>query len=212
MTSTREDILHAAVRLFSEKGFDNTTVRDICSEAGVNVAAVNYHFKGKAGLGEAVLSYLFERTDEIRGFLDKAVSVKNSSEWETSIRNFIYNFISDRDSAGEKNFYRSRLIFLELNYPSELFDMMYAQYLKPMQQTLKQLIRMGLPEDATEETVSMWLTTLMSQCVIFRKKSTPSMEVAEIDFTDPANVEMVTEHIASTIFSGLEFRGTDRTD
>jgi AcrR family transcriptional regulator len=47
---TRERILEAAQELFAEKGYDATSVRDITSRAGCNVAAVNYHFGGKEKL------------------------------------------------------------------------------------------------------------------------------------------------------------------
>ena len=47
---TRDRILDAAQKLFSEKGLDATSVRDITAEAGCNVAAVNYHFGGKENL------------------------------------------------------------------------------------------------------------------------------------------------------------------
>jgi len=47
---TRERILAAAQKLFAEKGFDATSVRDITTEAGCNVASVNYHFGGKDNL------------------------------------------------------------------------------------------------------------------------------------------------------------------
>lgn len=48
--STKERILHTAVRMFSEHGFDNVSLRDITTGAGVNIAAVNYHFGSKVGL------------------------------------------------------------------------------------------------------------------------------------------------------------------
>lgn len=47
---TRDRILSAAERLFAERGFEATSVRDITAEAGCNVAAVNYHFGGKENL------------------------------------------------------------------------------------------------------------------------------------------------------------------
>ncbi len=47
---TRDRILEAAERLFAEKGFESTSVRDITNEADCNVAAVNYHFGGKENL------------------------------------------------------------------------------------------------------------------------------------------------------------------
>ena len=47
---SRLRLLDAGERLFAEHGFDGTSVRQITSEAGCNVAAVNYHFGGKAKL------------------------------------------------------------------------------------------------------------------------------------------------------------------
>jgi AcrR family transcriptional regulator len=52
----KERILTAARKLFAEQGYEGTTVRDICEEAGVNVSLVSYHFGGK----EKVLYALFE--------------------------------------------------------------------------------------------------------------------------------------------------------
>mgnify|MGYP000184469773 CR=1 FL=1 len=44
---TRSRILDAAEVLFMEHGFDGTSMRMITSQAGVNLAAVNYHFGTK---------------------------------------------------------------------------------------------------------------------------------------------------------------------
>lgn len=43
-------LFDAAEKLFSEKGFDGTSVRDLTTEAKCNVAAVNYYFGGKEKL------------------------------------------------------------------------------------------------------------------------------------------------------------------
>jgi AcrR family transcriptional regulator len=48
--TVQERLLDAAEMLFCEKGFEGTSIRDITSEAGCNVAAVNYHFGGKEKL------------------------------------------------------------------------------------------------------------------------------------------------------------------
>ena len=55
--STREKILDSAEQLFAEKGFSGTSLRAITSRAGVNLAAINYHFRSKDALMQAV----FER-------------------------------------------------------------------------------------------------------------------------------------------------------
>lgn len=43
----------AAVALFSQKGFAQTSMRDIADSAGVNLALINYHFGSKLHLFEA---------------------------------------------------------------------------------------------------------------------------------------------------------------
>ncbi len=44
---TKAAILDAAERLYAERGFSDVTLRDIVAAAGVNLAAVNYHFGSK---------------------------------------------------------------------------------------------------------------------------------------------------------------------
>ncbi len=54
---TKDLILDAAEHLFAVHGFDRTSLRQITTEAKVNLAAVNYHFQSK----EALLHAVFER-------------------------------------------------------------------------------------------------------------------------------------------------------
>jgi len=53
--STHDRILDAAERLFGMQGFACSSLRQITDEAGVNLAAVNYHFRSKEELYKAVL-------------------------------------------------------------------------------------------------------------------------------------------------------------
>jgi AcrR family transcriptional regulator len=52
---TRKQILDASLRLFSEKGFARTSVRDIAQAAGITDAAIYYHFASKRELFEALI-------------------------------------------------------------------------------------------------------------------------------------------------------------
>jgi AcrR family transcriptional regulator len=47
---TRDKLLDVAGRIFAERGYRATTIREICVAARANVAAVNYHFGDKLGL------------------------------------------------------------------------------------------------------------------------------------------------------------------
>src|SRR3981081_2580660 len=48
--NTRDKILNAAGEVFAERGFEGATVRAITERAGVNIAAINYHFRDKSEL------------------------------------------------------------------------------------------------------------------------------------------------------------------
>lgn len=63
---TKERILDAAEKLFGHNGFEATSLRDITTEAGVNLAAVNYHFQAKESLFEAVIARRMEPVNRKR--------------------------------------------------------------------------------------------------------------------------------------------------
>ncbi len=64
---TREKILDAAEALFAEHGFEGASMRMITARAGVNLAAVNYHFGSKENLlREIFRRRLAEITEERR--------------------------------------------------------------------------------------------------------------------------------------------------
>lgn len=52
-------ILLAAKKLFAQQGYDGTSVRQICDEAGANVSLVSYHFGGKEKVFEAIFEHFF---------------------------------------------------------------------------------------------------------------------------------------------------------
>lgn len=56
-------ILQVAERLFAEKGFDGTSIRNIAKEADINIAMVSYYFGSKEKMLE---SLIFSRTSDLK--------------------------------------------------------------------------------------------------------------------------------------------------
>jgi AcrR family transcriptional regulator len=57
-------LLEAASRLFADRGYDGTTVRDVVARASTNLNAVNYHFGSKEQLYAAVMKYQAELAEQ----------------------------------------------------------------------------------------------------------------------------------------------------
>ncbi len=49
-STTKDLLLKKATPLFAKKGYDGTTIKDICEATGMNVSLVSYYFGGKEGL------------------------------------------------------------------------------------------------------------------------------------------------------------------
>ncbi len=65
-TSTKERILAAAEALFAQRGFDGASLRQLTASAGVNLAAVNYHFGSKERLVEQVFKRRLDALNQHR--------------------------------------------------------------------------------------------------------------------------------------------------
>ncbi|MCI0421987.1 MAG: TetR family transcriptional regulator, partial [Acidobacteria bacterium] len=64
--ATQPRILDAAEKLFARHGFESTSLRAIIASAGVNLAAIHYHFRGKEGLIRAVIERRFAPINDER--------------------------------------------------------------------------------------------------------------------------------------------------
>src|SRR5688572_23932366 len=57
---TRRRILETALALFRERGFEETTIRDIAGSAGLSLGAAYYYFKSKEAIVGAYYDYVQE--------------------------------------------------------------------------------------------------------------------------------------------------------
>lgn len=90
----REQILHAAVICSSRKGFQKTTMRDICREANLSTGAVYNYFKSKEEILEALTRKGREMKHSIFDDLKKAKSAR-----EALREMFRYVFLAYKDKS-----------------------------------------------------------------------------------------------------------------
>ncbi len=86
--NTEQKIFDAATELFLEKGVDRTSVREIAAKAGINLALMNYYFRSKENLFNAIFTSLVKKnSEELIRILDSDLSL------EEKIRQYVEVYI-----------------------------------------------------------------------------------------------------------------------
>jgi AcrR family transcriptional regulator len=78
MNETKEKILDTAERLIGEQGYAATSLRQVIATAGVNLAAVHYHFGSKEELLDAVVARKVTPVNEARVALLERVEAESA--------------------------------------------------------------------------------------------------------------------------------------
>src|SRR5690349_3690757 len=73
MNDTKLKIIEAAERLIARQGYNATSLRQVIGEAGVNLAAIHYHFGSKEELLGAIVARKAEPVNARRMILLDAV-------------------------------------------------------------------------------------------------------------------------------------------
>lgn len=150
LRDTKERILNAGERLFALRGYGNTSLRALTAEAGVNLAAVNYHFGSK----EALLRAIFERRlDPInRARIERMEKVARQAGEEGRpprpgdvLEAFISPVFRNRESGnGMKNFIT--LVGRTLAEPDPSGRDLFTGYMRPAFSRCHELLCEALPE------------------------------------------------------------------
>ncbi len=78
-TAKQLQLLESAELLFSQKGFDGTSVRDIAEAAGINTAMISYYFGSKEKLMEAIFEI---RSLHVRMRVESLIQNDSLTPWE----------------------------------------------------------------------------------------------------------------------------------
>lgn len=152
--STTQRILDAAEHLFAEHGYHPTSLRAITAVAGVNLAAVNYHFGSKEELVKAVMERRLVPLNNLRMRLlaeveEKAQQQKCRPDVSEVIAAFIRPTIAFRNSSqGARNFIV--LVSRSLAEPDATVRSVFLEQMEPLFFKLFGLLSQSLPYLARE--------------------------------------------------------------
>ena len=155
---TKHRILDAAERLFADKGYHNTSLRNITSAAKANLASVNYHFGSKEALISEVMDRRLApinkiRTEKLKAIQQTARDAGSPPLAEEAFCAFIEPMFTFRESAPNARHFIA-LVGRSLAEPDGTVRNIFKKQIMPVFQLLFEVISEALPH--IPEKVLYW--------------------------------------------------------
>lgn len=191
---TRDRVLAAAREVFAEFGFKGATVREICRHAGVNVAAVNYHFSSKEALFMAALT--FEPINTLMCADGSALCA------QARLTRFMQELITRL--MNETGTPQSRLMVRELVEPTLALDSIVKDVIAPLHEYVGKLVREIVGDKVGADEVRRCVFSIFGQCAFYRNAAEVIRRMHPDLKYDQKEIEATAKHIVEFSLAGLE--------
>jgi len=200
---TRTRILDAAEELFMQHGFEGTSMRLLTAKAGVNLAAVNYHFGSKDALVEALFRRRLDPMNAARiAELEKLEASERSPSSEAIIRAFIspgLRLLEDSRGGG-RNFVR--LLGRTYSEPNKDVRQLIGQMYAPAMQRYKTALERALPQMPRDELI--WRMHFMFGTLAYTLAATDTVQlIAGCKPEDRYDARLLEERLTAFLAAGL---------
>ncbi len=170
---TREKLIEAGVEIFGRYNFEATTTRMLADRAGVNLAAIPYHFRSKEGLYHAVVRHIVEQASaayrpavaEINVALNK--SGCSGSDCFAMLSKILNTMISIILGTPEAKSWAG-IILREQMEPTAAFDIIYQELMLPLIQCCLALVARILSREPDDLETMLKVIAIVGQVLIFR--------------------------------------------
>ena len=185
-TMTKEDkrthILDTAEKVFAAFGYEGASTRFLASEAGVNMAMLNYYFGSKESLMQAVLQ---RRIAGMRNQLEEVKEVK-ASAWDKLSRSV--EIYLNRVSANN-SFHRIIYRELSLNQRSIMSDFLSENIFRNVQ-TIMDIIRGGIHDGSFRKVdVEMTVASILGTIYYLLNSEQIASRLLDTDFKDQTVID-----------------------
>lgn len=200
---TRTRILDAAEELFMQHGFEGTSMRQLTARAGVNLAAVNYHFGSKDALIEAVFKRRLDPMNAERvAALDALEKDGPALASVDIIRAFVVpslRLIEDAKGGG-RNFIR--LLGRTYTEPAKAVRALIGQMYAPTMERYKRALERALPQMPADELV--WRMHFMFGTLAYTLAATDTVQlIAGCKPEDRYDARLLEERLTVFLAAGL---------
>jgi TetR/AcrR family transcriptional regulator, regulator of cefoperazone and chloramphenicol sensitivity len=200
--ATEARILESAGHVFAETGFQAAKVRDICARAGVNLAAVNYHFGDKLGLYNEVLRFAACAA----GSAARLDPVPSGRTPEARLRAFVLGLL-EKIYGEDRPAWPVRLMTHELAQPTPALDWVVEQVMRPKHDAIRALVAGVIGRPVDDRQTRLCAQSIMGQIIVYAHGREVLKRLwPDLKFT-PETLEEIAGHIASFSYAALKSLG-----
>jgi AcrR family transcriptional regulator len=199
ISKTRDAIMEAAGKIFSEEGYSKATVRDICRQAGANIAAINYHFGDKKGLYLAVLKHYQEIAFQT---YPPNLGIKETQKPEEKLKAFIRSFLMRIMDEGRPAWF-GKLLAREFTQPTWAFDILVKETIRPSFQLLIDIVAAIMDKETKDRKVLLCSMSIVGQCLYFRHSHPVISRLFPREIFGSKQIDELTDHISHLSLHGL---------
>jgi AcrR family transcriptional regulator len=199
--STRQRLLEAAERLFLEKGYGGVSVRDLTEAAGVNVAAINYHFNGKKNLFREVFRRILAPVVEQRlAELEEVIDGKGTPDLRKVIRTYVSGVLGDLLSSNDAE-RCCNLVSSEMAEAGVAVDVLVKEMVAPIHRVMKDAISRARP-GLSDEKISLCIASVVGQVIHFARAREIIRRLTGRNYNRKF-IEDIIEHITDFSLKGI---------
>lgn len=192
-------ILHAAGRIFADKGFRCATVREICNAAEVNIASVNYYFGDKKNLYEQTL--LLAR--EIGALNFPTPNFSALSKPEDRLQSIIL-LLLNRLVGNHAEPWPVKILMSEILDPSPAAKPLIDGYIEPFLKMVFQTVKQMVGDSVCDACVHQLSFSVISQCVWYRFAGDVNrMVIPERQYVENFSVNNLAKQIFDFSLAGI---------
>ena len=197
---TRARLLEAAGQVFAEHGFQTATVRDICTRAKANIAAVNYHFRDKAGLYLAVLRHSMNAG----GQPEPRELAMAAATPEDGLRLMIAAMIRRMHGPATGPACHFRIMVHEMVQPTEALPRIVEEIIGPSHAAMRQIMSRLLNKPPDHDLTRLCSHSVVSQVVHYAHAG-PMIALLWPDLKmTPERLDAIAAHIADFSLAAIK--------
>jgi AcrR family transcriptional regulator len=194
--ASRERLLEAAGEVFAERGYRAATVREITARAGMNVAAVNYHFQNKEELYAAVLKHAHRSAMESPWVDDP------SAPPEERLGAFVSGMLRHLLDPTRPAWHR-RLMAAEMSAPTPLLGSLIEEGFRPRALQLQEILLELTGDRLDAETLDRLGASIIGQCVFYRQNRPVIQALYPGLLSERDYLETLARHITEFSLAGI---------